>query len=252
MRRTFTALAAAAAILCAATPATSAEFYKGVWEASVMGGSSSGDDNLEVDTGTTFGVRGGYSLSSKIMLELMVEYFDTEQEVSGFAGPPNDPASQVEFFIPADSSFLYYSIGLTANFRSETEGARVIPYLTVGLGAATQERDEYKGCVQIASIAFDLNNPNNEVTCDDLDLETEQPKDPTVAVNPNDFDFPEDGERSDTGTLLTAGLGVRWFVTPRFGLRGEIRYYHHDTFDQNQDAWPAVDLGVTFLLGGQN
>jgi opacity protein-like surface antigen len=262
MRRILTALAAG--ILFAATPAASAELYKGLWEVSVMGGGGSGDANGEVGTGAGLGVRAAYFFSSKLMLELMVEQFGTDQKVNGFLPTPQQAAEGNDPEGVTDTRFLYYALALTANFRSETEGARVIPYITVGLGAAVQERDEYKGCQQYPRSALNAGTDPNVifVTCGDIDWDREVAKDaPGTNFEPavyqsgryvdGDFGFPEDAKRTDTGTMLSAGFGTRWFVTPTIGVRGELRYYHFDTFDLNQDAF-GFDVGVTFLLGSRN
>lgn len=241
-----------AALLCAVTAAP-AEILKGVWELGALGGVGGGDD--DVDSGALFGIKAGYSLTSILELELAVERFGADQQITGSVGPANQPALQVDLRdedVFADTSFVYYALGLTANFRTETEGAKLIPYLSVGLGQTVQYLDGYNSCVPLKERrtgvpSRDPTSPGRIITCDDFD-ERGVLVDPNAAYVTEDFTFPSDVERKDTGTLVTAGLGARWFVTRRIGLRAEIRYYHHDTFDLNQDAFGA-QFGVTVTLG---
>ncbi len=57
-------------------------------------------------------------------------------------------------------------------------------------------------------------------------------------------------EAFDASTVLTIGFGARTFFNENWGIRYEARYYHHDNFDESQDEY-VVDVGVTWILGGQ-
>jgi len=50
--------------------------------------------------------------------------------------------------------------------------------------------------------------------------------------------------------LLTAHGGLRIFTTPWLAAKIEVRYYHHDSFQDNQDAFEA-SVGASFLFGGR-
>ncbi|MFQ5700429.1 MAG: outer membrane beta-barrel protein [Acidobacteriota bacterium] len=58
-------------------------------------------------------------------------------------------------------------------------------------------------------------------------------------------------EAFDASALLTFAVGARTFFTDVIGARYEARYFHHDTFNENQDEF-AVAVGVTFVVGGAN
>ncbi len=252
MRHAIRTLIVFTALLSAATAAP-AEIVKGVWEVGALGGWGSGDDDVE--SGGTYGIKAGYSLTSILEIEFAAELFGAEQKITGSVGPANEPAQQVDLRgegIFADTSFYYYALGLTANFRTETEGAKLIPYISVALGQTVQYIEEYSSCVPIRERRLGLpstdpTNPGRIITCDDFD-DKGVLLDPNASFTPEHFAFPSDVERKDTGALVTAGLGLRYFVTPRIGGRLEVRYYHHDSFDLNQDAF-AIQFGVTVALG---
>jgi hypothetical protein len=56
-------------------------------------------------------------------------------------------------------------------------------------------------------------------------------------------------EAFDAGTILTLGVGTRYFWNDNWGGRFEIRYNHHDAFEENQDEY-VVGLGATWMVGG--
>lgn len=66
-------------------------------------------------------------------------------------------------------------------------------------------------------------------------------------TNRNDDDVPE---AFDSAALLTIAVGSRYFFTENWGARYELRYFHHDAFEEGQDIF-VIDLGVSFVLGGQ-
>ena len=57
-------------------------------------------------------------------------------------------------------------------------------------------------------------------------------------------------EAFDSAALLTIAVGMRTFLSENWGLRYETRYFHHDVFEEGQDEY-VVDVGLTFVLGGQ-
>ena len=56
-------------------------------------------------------------------------------------------------------------------------------------------------------------------------------------------------EAFDAGTILTLGVGTRYFWNDNWGGRFEARYNHHDAFEENQDEY-VLALGVTWIVGG--
>jgi opacity protein-like surface antigen len=56
-------------------------------------------------------------------------------------------------------------------------------------------------------------------------------------------------EAFDAGTILTLGVGTRYFWSDNWAGRVEARYNHHDAFEENQDEY-VLALGVSWLLGG--
>jgi len=66
-------------------------------------------------------------------------------------------------------------------------------------------------------------------------------------TNRNDDDKPES---FDSAALLTLAVGSRYFFNENWAMRYELRYFHHDAFDQGQDVF-MIDLGASFVLGGQ-
>ena len=154
------------------------------------------------------------------------------------------PTEQIEFSHEAGTEFLSISLGLTANFLTETD-SRTIPYVSVGIGAVQEMRDGALNCVDLIQIGA------NSVTCADIN------PDGTVKDPNSNITQPEDHvewirtiDRKDTGNLLTIAAGARTFLSEWFGVRYEVRYFHHDAFEDNQDAIEA-SAGVTFVIGGR-
>ncbi len=232
---------------CASLPAV-AGIYDKCFEIGVSGGIQSGDNNQNVSSGSSYGLKFAYAISQRIMIELSVDKYDTTRDITGFAGPPSQPANQVEFSNEAGTDFLYIGMGLTANFLTESDSA-TIPYVSVGLGSVVEERAASQFCLDLKPDA----DPNSSaaVACSDITPDG-QVKDPNQNIaNPDEeVSWQTFLDEKDSGTLLTVGIGARTFFNDWFAVRYEVRYYHHDTFDQNQDAFEAT-AGATFVLGGR-
>jgi outer membrane protein W len=56
-------------------------------------------------------------------------------------------------------------------------------------------------------------------------------------------------EAFDAGTILTLGVGTRYFWNDNWGARFEGRYNHHDAFETNQDEY-VLSAGITWIVGG--
>jgi hypothetical protein len=240
MRRSVLILAVAAAVICPAIPATAGLLEKS-FEISAFGGVQSGN---AVASDSSFGLRFAYALSPKIEIEAAYDHFDTTRSVTGFAGDPSSPTQQIEFSRENPTEFTYYTIGLTANFLTETDH-RTLPFISVGLGSVVESRDGSEFCIDlITSLA-------NSVTCDDIRPDG-RPVDPNAGImNPSQEVFWQRNlEREDTGTLLTFGAGAKSYFAERIAARYGVRYLHHDSFDSNQDVF-EFSVGVSFIVGGR-
>ena len=242
MRRTIHLAGIGFAVIVLASAAVFAEVRKEAYELGVYGGIENGDNNLNVASNHAFGLRFGYAISAKIMAELNVDMFDTNREITGFAGDPSQPATQRPFAVDAPTQFTSFTAALTANFLTERE-VNTKPFLTVGLGIVSEERDGTNECV-------DLNPAQTDPTrCSDV-FPNGSSKDPTnPMIQPNSVSWQQFLPEKDTGTALTLGFGARTYFGPWFGLRYEARYFHHDSFNANQDAF-QLSVGATFVLGG--
>lgn len=242
MRRTMIGLAVGAALLCAVTPSAGGIYEKG-WEFSLMGGGQIGDSDAEVDRDVSYNLRIAYALTPKIEIEFAYGKFDTTRDITGSAGDPSSPTAQVDFSETGDTEFTYYSLGLTANFLTETDSS-TLPYISVGLGSAEERRDGRQFCIDLIVDA-------NPWTCADI-LPDGRLADPSSGIqNPTQqVSWQTELDRRDTGTLLTLGGGARTFLVDWFAVRYEVRYYHHDTFEINQDAF-EISVGASFVVGGR-
>lgn len=247
MRSSRLLLACGVLLLCASLPAP-AGIYDKSFEIGVHGGIQSGDTNANVSSDSTIGFKFAYAVTQRIMIELAVDRFDTTREITGFAGDPSQPALQQEFSNVSGTEFLYVSLGLTANFLTETD-SRTIPYVSVGLGSAVEERDAAQFCLDLKK---DLDpNVASAVRCSDITPDGHV-RDPNRNIpNPDqEVSWQTYRQEKDSGTMLSVAVGARTFFGEWFGVRYEARYYHHDTFEMNQDAFEA-SAGATFVLGGR-
>lgn len=242
MRRSFRPIAALVTMLLAAGFAH-AEIRDRGFEVSLHGGILSGDTNSLIRSSNPFSFRFGYALNPRLTLEAMVTGTDTERELTGFAGPPNNPATQVRFGgVYEDTEYRFYSIGLNANFRTDLD-TRLIPYVGVGVGLVTEKRMGRTFCVDLLA--------TDATRCSDVNPDNTL-KDPNnILLNPNGVEFETYIPEKDTGALVTAGGGVRIFATPWLAGKVELRYYHHDSFERNQDAF-EMSVGASFFFGGRD
>jgi len=241
MRRKFRPVVALVAMMFAAGFAR-AEIRERGYEVSLHGGILSGDTNSLIRSTNPFSLRIGFALNPRLMIEGMVSQASTERELTGFAGPVNAPASQIRFGGEyEDTEFRFYTVGLTANFRTDLD-VRMIPYMGVGVGLVTENRKGRLFCVDLDVVDF--------TKCKDVNPDNTL-KDPNnILLNPNGVEFEEYIPEQDTGALLSIDAGLRFFATPWLAGKVEIRYYHHDSFERNQDAFEA-SVGASFLFGGR-
>jgi len=213
------------------------------FEVSLQGGILSGDTNSQIRSSNPFSFRLAFALNPRLQIEAMVSGTNTERELIGFAGPPNNPATQVRFGnVYEDTEYRFYTVGLTANFRTDLD-VRVIPYMGVAVGLVTENRLGTSFCVDLDSTDF--------THCSDVNPDNTL-KDPNnITLDPNAVEFEEFIPEQDTGALVTGGAGLRFFIAPWIAGKVEIRYYHHDSFERNQDAFEAT-AGVGFFFGGRD
>ncbi|HXI03490.1 MAG TPA: outer membrane beta-barrel protein [Candidatus Saccharimonadales bacterium] len=239
MRGSQICLVAGVILLCAASLSAAGIYEKGFELGLDLGRQSSNEPGVTADS--CYGARVGWAITQKLMIEGDFAHFGSQREYAGFAGDPSSPANQVPFSKPASTEFDYYTIGLTASFRTATD-ARTLPYITVGMGSVVQTRAGARFCVDL--------KPGSSVTCADVNPDGTK-KDPNASFDPGvEVSWQEFLPREDTGTLLTVGAGARTFFTDWIGVRYEVKYYHHDAFDENQDTFEGT-FGATFFLGGR-
>ena len=239
MRRSTLLRIAVAAVLCAAT-VTPAGIRDRGFEAGFYGGQEIGDADTHVNSSPAYGVRFAYAVNRKVMAELNVDVFNTTFDYVGRAGDPSFPVNQVPFSENVATGFVSYTLGMTANFLADRD-VKTTPYLSVGVGVMTEDRAGTQFCVDLF--------PQDTTKCSDVDPDGGL-VDPNSNKDPNGVDWITEIRRRDTGTALTIAVGGRTFLTNWFGIRYEGRYYHHDTFSNNQDAF-QVSVGATFTFGGK-
>ena len=239
MRRSALLRIAVAAVLCAAT-VTPAGIRDRGFEAGFYGGQETGDVDTNIKSHLAYGVKFAYAVNRKLMAELNVDSFNTSFDYIGRAGDPSFPVNQVPFSRSVDTDFMSYTLGMTANFLTDRE-VKTTPYLSVGIGVMTEVRSGTQFCVDIF--------PQDSTKCSDVKPDGGL-VDPNSNKDPNGVDWITEIRRRDTGAAVTIAVGGRTFLTNWFAIRYEGRWYHHDTFGNNQDAFQAT-VGATFTFGGK-
>jgi hypothetical protein len=237
-RRLFPILAV---LLLFAVSANPAGIREKSFELGLYGGIEDGDNDANVGSSNAWGGKVAYAFSRRLMLELNIDHFDSTRELVGRAGPNDQPANQIPYSITPDTEFMIYTVGLNANFFTDRD-VRTKPFLGVGLGAATEDLQGGTTCIDL--------NKFDGIQCSDF-KPNGFPKDPNQPpASPSDIDIVNKLPRKATGTALTMSAGARTFLADWFGIRYEVRYFHHDTFNVNQDHFEA-SVGATFVVGGK-
>ena len=195
----------------------------------------------KIENSAAYGLRFGYHFSAAVEAEVFADYQSSEAPVSDdtitfFAMPADlidpDPTSGESFqgIAPGsadseDVTVLRAGLAITGNFLTDRDGSTV-PYITAGLGVIQETREGFP---------FDY-----------VVRITPDPNVPTTFTDETRSD--EVNERFDSSAILTIGVGARTFFTDNFGVRYELRYIHHDSFDELVDEYLA-SVGVTWLLG---
>ncbi len=241
MRRALCLVLAAGLVLPATATAKNRDKS---WEFSAFASHLDGDPAVPVDNDFGYGIIIGYDLTAKLGTELLLSQTNTSYgalpdlaTVASESVPPNpDPNNRVFAGFGAltprinDSVEIFRAIAqVTATFFSDRE-VRTAPYITAGLGITQETRSPF---------TFDA------------DYRFEDPEISPADPNRNVF-VPgrrEVVEAFDSSAILTIGAGGRTFLTDNWGIRYEVRYYHHDSFDRNQDEFQFL-LGATLVVGG--
>jgi opacity protein-like surface antigen len=195
------------------------------------------DTLTEIDNSIAYGLRFGYNFSAKIEAEVFADWQSSEAPTSAtnttLIGMPEaqiDPNTDDFLGITGgaeneDVDVLRAVLVITGNFLTDRETSTV-PYVTAGLGVIQETRKGYE-------YEFGVRN-------------TPDPNMPTTFTDRVETD--QIGERFDSSAILTIGVGARTFFTDNFGVRYEVRYVHHDSFDELVDEY-ITSVGVTWLVG---
>jgi hypothetical protein len=198
------------------------------------------DTLTKIDGSEAFGLRFGYHFSAAVEAEFIADYQSsqasaTENMALFFAMPADDinpDPNAGESFVGVNSGIeeedvtvmRAYAV-ITGNFLTDRE-TNTIPYITAGLGVIHETREGFP---------FDY---TVRITPD--------PNVPTTFTD--EVRSGEVTERFDSSAILTIGVGARTYFSDNFGVRYEIRYMHHDSFDELVDEY-ITTVGATWLLG---
>ncbi len=120
--------------------------------------------------------------------------------------------------IPAE--FDHGIVQIVGNFLND-RGYKHVPYISAGIGIINVTVDPFTAIV------------GNEQTPD-----------------PNDTVSEKQPEAFDSAALLSLAVGSRYFFNEDWAIRYELRYFHHDAFDEGQDVF-VLDVGASWVIGGQ-
>ena len=240
-----TSLALVLVVLMILPTSLSAKNREKAWEFGALFGymdtdTPDSDVLTKIDNSSSYGLRFGYHFTAAVEAELFVDYQSSEaptddDTVTFYEMPQDDldpDPNAGELFIGTspgpdseDVTVLRAVLAITGNFLTDRDGSTV-PYITAGLGVIQETRDGFPFEYDV-SVA----DPN-------LGLPTRVTETRSGEV----------GERFDSSAILTIGVGARTFFSDNFGVRYEIRYVHHDSFDELVDEY-ITSVGVTWLLG---
>ena len=224
------------------------------WEFGALVGHIDGDRSAEVGNGISGELRFGYNFSSKVMAELWLSDERAEQgnrpdylplaidavpESACPANFPNNPPaapclagiSTISPDVNKEVEFRRAIVTVTGNFLTDREG-NTIPYISAGLGFIQETREGYPFEAKYFHSADDPNDPNT------LRI---------ITLQDTSGDVPE---AFDSSAILTLAVGARTFFNDNWGIRYEVAYSHHNSFQVNQDEY-AVRVGATWIFGGQ-
>lgn len=196
------------------------------------------DTLTKIDNSSSLGLRFGYNFSPTVEAEIFADYQSSQAPTSDNAtslfGMPEmqiDP-NMGEAFLGVtggaedeDITALRAVAVITGNFLTDRE-TNTIPYITAGLGVIQETREGY-------TYEFTVRT-------------TPDPNVPTTFTDSTRTD--KINERFDSSAILTIGVGARTFFSDNFGVRYEIRYIHHDSFDELVDEY-ITSVGITWVIG---
>jgi len=241
MRKTYLALVLVV-LMIVPTPLVAKNREK-AWEFGAMFGwmdtdTPDSDTLTKIDNSASYGLRFGYNFTSAVEAEIFADFQSSQAATSADAtllfGMPQsqiDP-NMGEAFLGVtggaeeeDVTVLRAVAVITGNFLTDRE-SNTIPYVTAGLGVVQETRDGYSYEFAVRTTP----NPNVPTSFTDSTR--------TDKIN----------ERFDSSAVLTLGVGARTFFSDNFGVRYEIRYIHHDSFDELVDEY-ITSVGITWLVG---
>jgi len=203
------------------------------WEFGIFVTHLDGDRSADIENSMGAQVSFGFNFSAKIELELTLAQnrFEFEEFDRATTNALTDVgALAISEPLPARDETLNRAIfNITGNFLTDRE-TRMVPYVSGGLGVVQETRDGFPLLVNIINPA----DPNGQ--------------DPNI---PDRIDTQiEVNETFDSSAVLTLAAGARTFLTDNWGIRYELRYFHHDSFGLNQDDY-QIAVGATWVVGGQ-
>ena len=215
-------------------PAAQAKNRDKAWEFGAQVTNIDGDKDGEIENGIGTTLMFGYNISAKIEAELSltantVDFSAVDDALTAAVDGAGVGGRLVGAPPDRDDSFLRAILMITGNFLTDRE-TRFIPYISAGLGVIQETRDAFPMTVDVVNPA----DPNGA--------------DPNI---PNRIQVPTNAlESFDSSAILTLTVGSRTFFSDNWGIRYELRYNHHDSFETSQDEY-QVSAGVTWVVGGQ-
>ena len=205
------------------------------WEFGAMATNIDGDKDADIENGIGATLMFGYNISAKIEAELAltsntVDFSGVDQALTAGLEAAGEDGRVVGPIPERDDSFLRAILAITGNFLTDRE-TRFVPYISAGLGVIQETRDAFPMTVDIVNPAHDPNV-----------------FDPNI---PSRIQVPGGAlESFDSSAILALSVGARTFFSDNWGIRYEIRYNHHDSFEDSQDEY-QLSAGVTWVVGGQ-
>lgn len=218
-------------------PVAQAKNRDKAWEFAAMATNVDGDKDADIENGVGATLMLGYNFSAKLEAELSlttntVDFSAVDDALTALLEIPEADLEngRVEGPIPErEDSFLRAVLQITGNFLTDRE-TRFVPYISAGLGVIQETRDAFP-------VAINYVNP-----ADPNGLDPNIPNRITIQQNAL--------ESFDSSAILSLSVGARTFFSDNWGIRYEVRYNHHDSFDASQDEY-QITAGVTWVVGGQ-
>ncbi|HEY3176022.1 MAG TPA: outer membrane beta-barrel protein [Candidatus Polarisedimenticolia bacterium] len=222
------------------------------WEFGALVNHIDGDFNAKSSNGIAGELRFGYNFSSKLMAELWLSDEQTEQgntpdfQLLGLRSIREDPCPNVfDANTPTCTTAIFPTtadfnksvelrraiVTVTGNFLTDRDG-NTIPYISAGLGFIQETREPSTFETPYRVSEDDDNNPSTPRVISDRNAKGDVL------------------ESFDSSAILALSIGARTFFNDNWGVRYEVGYAHHNSFDKNQDEY-TMRVGMTWIVGGQ-